>query len=84
MPRRHRGHGYGRHRDGGPTDLSRRWPEAVTSGASIASSIPRAYLSAMDGELYHYHDMTGLDAGAVAVATDGRWGAFEVKTSPRG
>jgi predicted AAA+ superfamily ATPase len=44
----------------------------------------RAYLSAMDGELYHYHDMTGLDAGAVAVATDGRWGAFEVKTSPRG
>ena len=38
----------------------------------------------MDGELYHYHDMTGLDADAVAVATDGRWGAFEVKTSPRG
>jgi predicted AAA+ superfamily ATPase len=43
----------------------------------------RAYLSAMDGELYHYHDMTGLEADAVAVAPDGRWGAFEVKTSPR-
>lgn len=43
----------------------------------------RAYLSAMDGELYHYHDVTGLEADAVAVAPDGRWGAFEVKTSPR-
>ena len=34
----------------------------------------RAYLSAMRGELYHYHDMTGLEADAVAVAPDGRWG----------
>lgn len=43
----------------------------------------RAYLSTMGGELYHYHDMTGLEADAVAVVPDGRWGAFEVKTSPR-
>ena len=42
----------------------------------------RAYLSAMRGELYHYHDMTGLEADAVAVAPDGRWGAFEMKTNP--
>lgn len=43
----------------------------------------RVYLEAMRGELYHYHDMTGLEADAVAVAPDGRWGAFEVKVSPR-
>lgn len=42
----------------------------------------RSYLSAMRGELYHYHDVTGLEADAVAVAPDGRWGAFEVKTNP--
>lgn len=43
----------------------------------------RVYLSAMRGELYHYHDVSGLEADAVAVAPDGRWGAFEVKISPR-
>ena len=43
----------------------------------------RAYVSAMRGELYHYHDMTGLEADAVAVVPDGRWGAFEMKTNPR-
>jgi hypothetical protein len=42
----------------------------------------RVYLSAMRGELYHYHDATGLEADAVAVAPDGRWGAFEVKLNP--
>lgn len=42
----------------------------------------RAYLSAMRGELYHYHDMTGLEADAVAVAPNGAWGAFEIKTNP--
>ena len=42
----------------------------------------RAYLSAARGELYHYHDMTGLEADAVAIVPDGRWGAFEMKTNP--
>ena len=31
---------------------------------------------------YHYHDVSGLEADAVAVAPDGRWGAIEVKVSP--
>ena len=43
----------------------------------------RVYVEAMRGALYHYHDMTGLEADAIAVAPDGRWGAFEVKISPR-
>lgn len=43
----------------------------------------RVYLSAMRGELYHYHDMTGLESDAVAVAPDGAWGAFEMKLNPR-
>lgn len=42
----------------------------------------RVYLGAMRGELYHYHDVTGLEADAVAVASDGRWGAVEVKLNP--
>lgn len=36
----------------------------------------------MRGELYHYHDMTGLKVDAVAVAPNGVWGAFEIKTNP--
>lgn len=43
----------------------------------------RVYLCAMQGELYHYHDASGLEADAIAVAPDGRWGAIEVKISPR-
>ena len=43
----------------------------------------RVYMGAMRGELYHYHDASGLEADAVAVAPDGRWGAIEVKISPR-
>ena len=42
----------------------------------------RVYLSTLRGELYHYHDVSGLEADAVAVAPDGRWGAFEVKLNP--
>lgn len=42
----------------------------------------RVYLGACGGELFHYHDMTGLEADAIAVAPSGRWGAVEVKMSP--
>lgn len=42
----------------------------------------RAYLSTIRGELYHYHDMTGLEADAIAVSPDGSWGAFEMKINP--
>lgn len=43
----------------------------------------RVYIESMNGKLYHYHDMSGLEADAIAVAPDGRWGAFEVKISPK-
>lgn len=31
------------------------------------------------GTVYHYRDKTGLEADAVVVLDDGRWGAVEVK-----
>ena len=42
----------------------------------------RAYASAMRAEVFHYHDVSGLEADAVVVAPSGAWGALEVKLSP--
>lgn len=42
----------------------------------------RVYAAAMRAEIFHYHDTSGLEADAVAVAPNGAWGAFEVKLSP--
>ncbi len=39
----------------------------------------RIYAQAMDAEVSHYHDNTGLEADAVVQGRDGTWGAFEVK-----
>lgn len=39
----------------------------------------RAYAQPLDGEVRHYRDQTGLEADAVVVLKDGRWGAIEVK-----
>lgn len=39
----------------------------------------RVYVNAMGGHLLHYRDNTGLEADAVAVLDDGRWGLFEMK-----
>jgi len=39
----------------------------------------RIYARALDGELYHYRDKTGLESDAVIVLRDGRWAAVEVK-----
>lgn len=39
----------------------------------------RIYAQAMDADVFHYHDNTGLEADAVVQCRDGRWGAFEVK-----
>ena len=36
----------------------------------------------MRGEVFHYHDVSGLEADAVVVAPNGAWGAVEVKLSP--
>jgi uncharacterized protein len=39
----------------------------------------RIYAQAMDADVFHYQDNTGLEADAVIQSRDGRWGAFEVK-----
>jgi predicted AAA+ superfamily ATPase len=39
----------------------------------------RIYAQAMDADVFHYHDNTGLEADAVVQRRDGTWGAFEVK-----
>ena len=39
----------------------------------------RVYSQAMDADVFHYRDNTGLEADAVVQRRDGRWGAFEVR-----
>ena len=39
----------------------------------------RVYADAIDGDVFHYRDKTGLEADAVVQLRDGRWGAVEVK-----
>ncbi|MDR2492086.1 MAG: DUF4143 domain-containing protein [Coriobacteriales bacterium] len=39
----------------------------------------RVYANAIDGEVFHYHDKSGLEADAIIHLKDGRWGAIEVK-----
>lgn len=42
----------------------------------------RVYVEALGGNLYHYRDKSGLEADAVVVLDDGRWGLIEVKMGP--
>jgi predicted AAA+ superfamily ATPase len=39
----------------------------------------RVYAQALDGEVFHYHDKSGLEADAIICLKDGRWAALEVK-----
>ena len=39
----------------------------------------RVYAGAIDGEVFHYRDKSGLEADAIVHLKDGRWGAIEVK-----
>jgi predicted AAA+ superfamily ATPase len=39
----------------------------------------RIYAQAMEGDLFHYHDGSGLEADAIIHLYDGRWGAIETK-----
>lgn len=42
----------------------------------------RVFAQAIDAKVFHYLDNTGLEVDAIVEASDGRWGAFEVKLSP--
>lgn len=39
----------------------------------------RIYAEAIDGQVFHYRDRSGLEADAVIALNDGRWAAVEVK-----
>ena len=39
----------------------------------------RIYAEAIDGQVFHYRDASGLEADAVIALNDGRWAAVEVK-----
>jgi len=39
----------------------------------------RVYTHAIDGEVFHYRDKSGLEADAIVHLKNGRWGAIEVK-----
>jgi predicted AAA+ superfamily ATPase len=39
----------------------------------------RVYAQAIDGDVFHYRDKSGLEADAIVHLRDGRWGAVEVK-----
>lgn len=39
----------------------------------------RVYAQALQGDVFHYRDSLGLEADAVVVLRDGRWGLVEVK-----
>lgn len=43
----------------------------------------RIYAQKLGGEVCHYCDETGLEADAVIVLPDGRWGAIEIKMGQR-
>lgn len=43
----------------------------------------RVYAEPLGGEVFHYRDKTGLEADAVIVLGDGRWGLAEVKLGSR-
>lgn len=39
----------------------------------------RIYAEAIDGQVFHYRDASGLEADAVVALNDGRWAAIEIK-----
>ena len=39
----------------------------------------RVYAEAIDGQVFHYRDASGLESDAVVCLNDGRWAAIEVK-----
>lgn len=43
----------------------------------------RVYAEAIDGQVFHYRDGSGLEADAVIALNDGRWAAVEVKLGSR-
>lgn len=62
-----------------PALLLRDLPTAGLLFESMVVRDLRVYSQAIHGEVFHYRDATGLEADAVVVLRDGRWGLVEVK-----
>ena len=43
----------------------------------------RIYAQAVDAEVFHYREESGLEVDAIVETPDGRWAAFEVKLGER-
>lgn len=50
---------------------------------SLATRDLRVYAQALDGDIFHYRDSTGLEADLITCLHDGRWAAIEVKLGSR-
>ena len=50
---------------------------------SLCTRDLRIYAEAIDGQLFHYHDASGLESDAVICLNDGRWAPVEVKLGSR-
>lgn len=46
---------------------------------SLCTRDLRIYAEAIDGQLFHYHDASGLESDTVICLNDGRWAPVEVK-----
>lgn len=46
---------------------------------SLCTRDIRIYAQAIDGDVFHYRDKSGLEADLIVRLRDGRWGAIEVK-----
>ena len=62
-----------------PESLIRDMPLFGSLFKSLVIRDLRVYSQAMDGDVRHYHDTTGLDVDAIVTINDGRWCAIEVK-----
>lgn len=50
---------------------------------SLCTRDLRIYAEAIDGQLFHYHDASGVESDAVICLNDGRWAPVEVKLGSR-
>ena len=62
-----------------PDDLFRNMGLFGSLFEALAIRDLRVYSQVIDGQVYHYHDTTGLEVDAIVSLADGRWCAIEIK-----
>ncbi len=65
--------------ESGPDDLFRDMKLFGSLFEALAIRDLRVYSQVIDGQVYHYHDTTGLEVDAIVSLADGRWCAIEIK-----